>query len=277
MLPIQQGLTVTNYNKRGTNPEWIVLHYTANNGDTAANNISYFRTEYRGASANYFVDENSIWQCVADTNTAWHVGNDTYKNGARNTNSIGIEMCSYRRAGTQPSDLSAYYIADKTVQNAIELTRYLMDKYYIPIDRVCRHYDVTGKYCPAPMVYNNGNTTWSQFLAKVKEMEDSLLSKEYELLVKKMDEQHNAVLGTMADMRKEYTPVIYDYVSQCPEWARMEIERLVERGFIVGADEKKDRLLDGKKDVYVRFTFDMCRLAVMMERLTKAAENAIRD
>lgn len=268
MLPIQQGLTVTNYNKRGTNPEWIVLHYTANNGDTAANNISYFRTEYRGASANYFVDENSIWQCVADTNTAWHVGNDTYKNGARNTNSIGIEMCS-RKRDANSSSLETYYIPDKTVQNAIELTRYLMDKYYIPIDRVCRHYDVTGKYCPAPMVYNNGNTTWQQFLAKVKEMEDSLLSKEYELLVKKMDEQHNAVLGTMADMRKEYTPVIYDYVSQCPEWARMEIESLVERGLIVGAEEKKDRLLDGKKDVYVRFTFDMCRIAVMFYRMLR--------
>lgn len=237
MLQINKKLTVTNYNKRGTKPEWIVLHYTANNGDTAINNCNYFLSDYRGASANYFVDESSIWQCVEDTNTAWHVGNDVYYNGARNTNSIGIEMCS-RKHNANSTSLETYYIKDETVYNAVELTAHLMKKYNIPINRVCRHYDVTRKYCPAPMVYNNGGITWGKFIEMVEneyaKQEETLLSKEYDELKALIESNHNAVLGTLADMRKEYTPKIYNTIEEVPSWYREAVQFYIDKNVVQG-------------------------------------------
>lgn len=46
---------------------------------------------------------------------------------------------------------------------AIELTKVLMEKYHIAPDHVIRHYDVTGKICPNPFVYNSGKYTWEYF------------------------------------------------------------------------------------------------------------------
>ena len=56
-----------------------------------------------------------------------------------------------------------WYFEGATVQSAIGLTRYLMKKYNIPADHVIRHYDVTGKICPNPYVYNTGTYTWDAF------------------------------------------------------------------------------------------------------------------
>lgn len=36
---------------------YLVIHFTANDGDTAKNNADYFAREVAGASAHYFVDE----------------------------------------------------------------------------------------------------------------------------------------------------------------------------------------------------------------------------
>lgn len=136
---INKLLTRTNYtpatNKKN---EYIVIHYTANNGDTAKNNCKYFLDEYRSASANYFVDENSIYQCVKDDDIAWHVGAKKYYNGCRNNNSIGIELCSRKHLLSRK-----YYFKDETINNAIELTALLMRKYKIPLDHLVRHFDCT--------------------------------------------------------------------------------------------------------------------------------------
>ena len=52
---------------------------------------------------------------------------------------------------------------DATVKAAIELTKYLMQKYGVPASHVIRHYDVTGKICPNPYVYNTTKHTWDAF------------------------------------------------------------------------------------------------------------------
>ncbi len=136
---------------------YIVEHYTANNGDTAKNNADYFNTTVVQASAHYFVDENGVWQSVRDSDTAYHCGTTgTYKHPkCRNANSIGIEMCSRKDANGN------YYFKDATIKNAANLTKELMKKYNIPKENVIRHYDVTGKICPAPMVKNAN--LWSEF------------------------------------------------------------------------------------------------------------------
>ena len=137
--------------------EFLVIHYTANNGDTVQNNLDYFSCNAAGASAHYFVDENGYGQSVKDQDTAWHCGANQYKHpDCRNANSIGIELCSKK------DSRGNYYFMDQTVYNAAALARQLMQTYGIDRAHVLRHYDVTGKRCPAPMVDNP--TLWENFL-----------------------------------------------------------------------------------------------------------------
>lgn len=164
MLPINQNLTNVNYNSANKNNKYIVVHYTGNRTDTAWGNTNYFKNKLpagREASAHYFVDDNSIWQCVLDKDVAWHCG-DRLKNGnggsfygsCTNYNSIGVEMCC-----------TNYDVSAQTEANTVELVNYLMSKYGIPADRVIRHYDVTNKPCPAPMV--NDPNRWASFKSKI--------------------------------------------------------------------------------------------------------------
>ena len=137
--------------------QFLVIHYTANNGDTVQNNLDYFAGNAVGASAHYFVDENGYGQSVKDQDTAWHCGANQYKHpDCRNANSIGMELCSRK------DSRGNYYFLDQTVYNAAALARQLMQTYGIDRAHVLRHYDVTGKRCPAPMVASP--TLWENFL-----------------------------------------------------------------------------------------------------------------
>ena len=145
----------SNYgNKRSTSSiEFLVFHYTANDGDTDEANGNYFNGANRNASAHIFVDNDSCTQSVPDDYVAWSVGGNKYPNTkggkfygkATNANTLNIEMCDTIRNGKHD-------ISEKTQQNAIILAREKMKQYNIPIDRVIRHYDVTGKQCPAYFV-----------------------------------------------------------------------------------------------------------------------------
>ena len=137
--------------------QFLVIHYTANNGDLAKSNCNYFKSPNRNASAHYFVDEKEIWQSVEDNNIAWHCGTSGkyYHSKCRNDNAIGIELCS------EKDSKGNYYFTNETINNAVGLIKMLMEKYNIPIENIVRHYDVTHKNCPAPFV--NNNTAWDNF------------------------------------------------------------------------------------------------------------------
>ena len=145
--------------------KYIVIHYVGALGGAEAN-CKYYAEANRGASAHYYVDfDGSIWQSVEDKNIAWHCGAKKYVHlECRNANSIGIELC-VRNKGSQASDSKDWYFEDSTVQSAIALTKDLMAKYNLPADHVIRHYDVTGKICPNPYVYNHTQHTWEAFKA----------------------------------------------------------------------------------------------------------------
>lgn len=135
--------------------KYIVIHYTGNDGDTDENNGKYFHNNKVGASAHYFVDDDSITQSVPDNYVAWSVGGKKYNNNGgkyygkcTNTNSISIELCDDVKNGV-------VYPSAKTIANALDLVLYLMNKYSIPKENVIRHYDVTGKSCPAYWVDDN--------------------------------------------------------------------------------------------------------------------------
>lgn len=152
-----------------SNIKYIVIHFTANDGDKAINNGNYFKNNVVKASAHYFVDDNTVIQSVKDNYVAWAVGGSKYTNcsstggGTKygvvtNSNSISIEMCDTKRDGKVMA-------TERTIENCIELTVKLMKKYKIPSSHVVRHFDVTGKSCPAYYVNNN---EWNKFLNKVK-------------------------------------------------------------------------------------------------------------
>ena len=148
---------------RTKNIEYLVIHYTANNGDTAKGNCKYFQGANRNASAHYFVDETEIWQSVEEKDTAWHCGTTRtyYHKFCRNENSIGIELCSEKDSNGE------YYFNNETIQNAVLLVKSLMQKYNISLENVIRHYDVTHKNCPAPMV--NNVKFWDNFKTLLKD------------------------------------------------------------------------------------------------------------
>lgn len=152
-----------NYTKgRKESINFIVLHYTANDGDTAKGNCNYFSTSGRNASAHYFIDENNVYQSVLDGDTAWSVGASSYVHSlCRNSNSISVEMCSKKDLGGN------FYIKENTVSNSVELVKELMKKHCVPIDNVLRHYDVTGKKCPEPFVRDSSK--WVEFKRRLKE------------------------------------------------------------------------------------------------------------
>ncbi len=146
--------------------KYIVIHYTANNGDTAAGNARYFHnTKNLQASAHYFVDEKAVWQAVKESDTAYHCGGKSYVHKeCRNANAIGIEMVSRK------DKYGRFYIKPETVERAAALTRQLMEKYGIDAAHVLRHYDVTGKKCPEPFVRDAAQ--WVKFKKMIVEVSE---------------------------------------------------------------------------------------------------------
>lgn len=228
-----------NYRKGREFPiNWICLHFTANNGDTAQNNADYFAREGGlNASAHYFVDTERIVQSVKDSDTAWHCGRErggSYYNDCRNANSIGIEMCSVIRNGV-------YVIPEATMQNAAKLTRELMAKHHVPVSRVCRHYDVTHKDCPEPWVRNP--RLWQKF--------KDMLTEE----VEDMTEAQTRAIAKQEISKAESAKKVYNSVAECPAWAKDTVQKLVNKGFLQG-DEKGRLELDT----------DLLRLLVINDR-----------
>lgn len=160
-----------NYKKgRSDSIKYIVIHYTANNGDTAKNNVDYYKNNAVEASAHYFVDEgDTIYQSVKDSDTAWAVGATKYVHPTcRNANAISVEMCSRNTGGSgKGAEDSGWYFKEETIENAISLTKSLMKKYNIGPENVLRHFDVTGKICPAPFV--NTPEKWQDFKKRLTE------------------------------------------------------------------------------------------------------------
>lgn len=163
-MVINQLLTPYNYNSGNTSRiKYIVIHYVGALGGAKAN-CQWYAGGYRGASAHYYVGfDGEYWQSVRDQDIAWAVGASNYVHpNCRNSNSLSIEMC-VRNNGSQSASSKSWYFEDATVKATIELTKYLMKKYNVPASNVIRHYDVTGKICPNPYVYNHTKYTWSAF------------------------------------------------------------------------------------------------------------------
>lgn len=158
--------------------KYIVIHYTANDGDTDESNAKYFKNNIVKASAHYFVDDDSVTQSVHDNYVAWHCGGKRYSdykktggakyyNKCTNTNSLGIELCDTKKDGK-------YGFTDKTIKNAVALVKDKMSQYNVSADKVIRHFDVTGKVCPKPFV--DDSKAWNEFKEMLTEKKTTTTS-----------------------------------------------------------------------------------------------------
>ena len=274
-----------NYRAGRTQPvRYIVMHYTANNGDTARNNCDYYhRVGGLQASAHYFVDEHGAMQSVREGDTAWHCGARAYWHPeCRNGNSIGIEMCSRKRAD------GSYYIKPETVANAAALAKDIMQRYGIDSDHVLRHYDVTGKRCPMPWV--DDQAQWVAFkdmltlertneeeeedmtrYSKIEDVPDwaqdtvralmdagALQGDEHGCIDLSLDMVRGMVIGKRyADTRSPR----YATIDDVPSWAREETQRLIDRGVLLGDEH-------GNLNV----TMDMLRTMIVCQRMVDNAK-----
>lgn len=181
---------------------YIVVHYTANDGDSSMGNASYFAKNVVKASAHYFVDSRSITRSVPENCVAYHCGADVYRHpNCRNGNSIGVELCDDNRNGK-------YDFSEAELSLAAELIRDLMARYHIPPENVIRHYDVTGKLCPAPFAKNE--SAWQAFKQRLSPQQPDLTPE------------------------KEDQMVIYKTLADVPAWARPTVEKLMVRGLLQG-------------------------------------------
>ena len=133
-------------------PEFIVVHNTANDA-SAANEIAYMIRNDNQVSFHYAVGDKEIIQGIPENRNAWHAGDGG--SGPGNRRGIGIEIC-YSKSGGQrfieAEKLAAKFIAFK-----------LKEKGW-GIDKVKKHQDFSGKYCP----HRTLDMGWQRFLDMVQ-------------------------------------------------------------------------------------------------------------
>lgn len=134
------------------NPTSITIHMTGNIDTTAKNNHNYMKNcnknGNRIASWHFTVDDKEIYQAQSTNYKCYHAGTSM-----GNNTSIGVEICMFTDKTKQ---LQAY-------KNAIELVKILMTYHKFSVDKVKRHYDWSGKYCPIWLIEGKWGYTWNWF------------------------------------------------------------------------------------------------------------------
>lgn len=148
-LKITEMLLTNKTARPGTRitPNGLVIHWTANEGKgaNAVANRNYFNKPTTEPSAHYCVDDKQIVRCLPENEMGYHVGAKSYKPDALkrlssypNNCTIGIEMCV-----NSDGDFKKMY------QNTLELAADILKRYGWGVDCLWRHFDITGKNCPA--------------------------------------------------------------------------------------------------------------------------------
>lgn len=134
-------------------PTRIVVHNTANDAP-AANEIAYMRRNSNTVSFHYAVDDKEVVQGIEENRCSWNAGDGS--KGKGNREGISIEIC-YSKSGGEK------FI--KAEQNAVELIVDILKRYGWGIDRVTKHQDYNGKYCP----HRTLDMGWDRFIKMIEE------------------------------------------------------------------------------------------------------------
>lgn len=166
--------------------KYLAIHYTAgaSSAPGRAKSMKNGWEKSKRASADFGVDDATMVQFNPDLRNykCWSVGDrkNPYSGGgqlygkATNANTISIEICSNLKPGFDASKVNheGWYFTEETLSNAARLAKILMRKYNIPIERVVRHYDISGKVCPGVVGWNNyknnNSSRWLAFKERLK-------------------------------------------------------------------------------------------------------------
>lgn len=133
-------------------PEFVVIHNTANDA-SAENEVSYMENSNSQTSFHYAVDDKTVIQAIPLNRNSWHAGDGI--SGTGNRKGISIEIC-YSLSGGEK-----FRMAEK---NAAKLTADLLKKYDWGINKVKKHQDFSGKYCPHRTI----DLGWDRFIKMVE-------------------------------------------------------------------------------------------------------------
>lgn len=171
-----------NTSKRTGAIQYICIHYVGATGDAKANVEYYSQKSVTNASADFFVGhKGDIWQYNPDPKAryCWAVGGarqsaygGSFYGKCKNANSISVELCVKNRGSNKNANSKDWYFEDATIDAAVELVKHLMGLYGIPAERVIRHYDVTGKFCPGVVGWNpqsGSSGAWNAFHDRIEE------------------------------------------------------------------------------------------------------------
>ena len=142
-------------------PTRIVVHNTANDA-SARNEISYMISNNQEVSFHYAVDDKEVVQGIPENRNAWHSGDGEYGKG--NREGVAIEICYSKSGGDR------FVQAEK---NAVDLIVSLLKKYNWGVDKVTKHQDYNGKYCP----HRTLDMGWDRFIRMIEAKMNSSLYK----------------------------------------------------------------------------------------------------
>lgn len=134
------------------NAEFIVVHNTYNDAP-AANEVAYMIRNNNSVSFHYAIDDKEIVQGIPENRNAFHAGDG--RNGKGNRKGLSIEICYSKSGGPrfiQAEKNAAKFIASK-----------LKEKNW-GIDKVKKHQDFSGKYCP----HRTLDMGWQRFLDMIQ-------------------------------------------------------------------------------------------------------------
>ena len=133
-------------------PEFIVVHNTANDA-TAANEVKYMISNNNQVSFHFAVDDKEIVQGLPLDRNAWACGDGA--NGKGNRKGIQIEICYSKSGGVR---------FENAEKNAAKFIAQLLKERGWGVDKVKKHQDFSGKYCP----HRTLDYGWSRFLDMIK-------------------------------------------------------------------------------------------------------------
>lgn len=154
-------------------PTRIVVHNTANDA-SARNEIAYMISNNQEVSFHYAVDDKEVVQGIPENRNAWHCGDGA--NGKGNREGVAIEICYSKSGGDRFT---------KAEQNAVDLIVSILKKYNWSVDKVTKHQDYSGKYCPHRTLDNG----WDRF---IKMIEQKLNNRLYRVQVGAFANKSNA-------------------------------------------------------------------------------------
>ncbi len=134
-------------------PEFVVVHNTANDA-SAQNEVKYMISNDDQVSFHYAVDDKEVVQGLPLDLNAWACGDGANGNG--NRKGIQVEICYSKSGGIK---------FENAEKNAAKFIAQLLKERGWGIDKVKKHQDFSGKYCP----HRTLDKGWASFVNMVKD------------------------------------------------------------------------------------------------------------